>query len=255
MSTLLWKIIRDGIGTGVTALGDFALPPRCPATGAIVDAPGMLSAQAWEGMRFIAAPQCACCGLPFDFDSGGVAAESLCLSCERERPPFASARAALAYDDGSRDLILRFKHADQTHVVHSFIPWLRLAGRDMLAQADVIVPVPLHRWRLLKRRYNQAGLLAQLLARTVGKPFLPDTLQRRRATASQGHMGAKARHRNVKRAFVVPEAKKAALAGKNVVLVDDVYTTGATVNACTQALLAGGAQAVHVLTVARVLRD
>lgn len=232
---------------------DFVLPPRCPATGEIVDAPGMVSPLAWDRLRFIADPLCACCGLPFGFDGGG--AEALCLSCLRERPVFAAARAALAYDDASRDLILRFKHSDQTHTAPTFVPWLRRAGRVMLADADVLVPVPLHRGRLLKRRYNQAALLAAALARDTGLPWLPDTLRRTKATVTQGKMSAKARHFNVKRAFAVPPEQRAAIAGKKIVLVDDVFTTGATVSECTKTLLDAGAQIVSVLTIARVVRD
>jgi ComF family protein len=213
----------------------------------------MLSAGAWEKLRFITTPLCACCGMPFGF--GAQDAEALCLSCLRERPAYDTARAALAYDEASRELILRFKHADQTHTVDCFVPWLRLAGRDMLAAADLIVPVPLHRGRLLRRRYNQAGLLAAALARAAGVRWLPHVLRRRRATRSQGFLGLRARRANVRRAFSVPEAQRVAIAGKTVILVDDVYTTGATAGECAKALRVAGAGAVHVLTVARVLRE
>ncbi len=233
---------------------DFVLPPRCPATGDIVDAPGMISSAAWDRLRFIADPLCACCGLPFGFD-GAAGADSLCLSCLRERPLFFAARAAVAYDDGSRELILRFKHGDQTHVVHSFIPWLRRAGRDMLADADMLLPVPLHRGRLLRRRYNQSALIAAALARDTGLPWLPDALRRTKATAVQGKMNAHARHLNVKRAFAVSPQSVAQVAGRKIVLVDDVFTTGATVSECTKTLLAAGAAKVSVLTIARVVRD
>lgn len=233
---------------------DFVLPPRCPASGEIVDAPGMISPAAWDRLRFIADPLCACCGLPFGFD-GGAGVDALCLACLKERPLFDSARAAVAYDDGSRELILRFKHGDQTHTVQSFIPWLRRAGRDMLAQADALVPVPLHRGRLLKRRYNQAALIAAALAREVGRPWLPDTLRRTRATEIQGRMNARARLKNVRRAFAVPPQRYTDVAGRRIVLVDDVYTTGATVAECARALRVAGAASVHVLTVARVVRD
>lgn len=232
---------------------DFVLPPRCPGSGEIVDAQGSLSPAVWQGLRFISAPLCGACGLPFPFENGDPAA--LCLSCVQERPVFRTARAALAYDDGSRDLILRFKHADQTHTVYSFIPWMRLAGRAMLADADVIVPVPLHPHRLLKRRYNQAALLAQALARAVEKPFLPDTLRRVKATPTQGFLKAHEREKNVRRAFAVPDRKRAGVSGRKIILVDDVLTTGATVSECAKTLLKAGAQSVDVLTIARVVRD
>lgn len=250
MKTIFLCKLKAAIATAI----DFILPPRCAASGDVVDAPGMLSSAVWERLRFIADPVCGCCGLPFGFDRA-AGAESLCLACLQERPPFAAARAAVAYDDGSRALILRFKHADQTHTVQTFIPWLRRAGRDMLADADVLVPVPLHRGRLLKRRYNQAALIAAALARETKLSWLPDTLQRTKATVTQGKMNARARRLNVKRAFAIPPQSRARVAGKNVVLVDDVYTTGATVAECTKTLLAAGAARVSVLTVARVVRD
>lgn len=228
---------------------DLVLPPRCVLSGEIVAAPGTLSPAAWEKLRFIAPPFCASCGYPFEFQTE---ISSLCGPCLTERPNFTSARAALVYDDASRDLILKFKHADHLQAAPTLTPMMLRAGADLLDRADVIVPVPLHRWRLLARRYNQAALLAMGLARATGKPAIPDALIRTRATPSQGHKKARDRAANVRKAFALHP--KRSVSGKVVVLVDDVFTTGSTVSECTKALLQGGAAEVHVLTVARVVR-
>ncbi|MCB1556601.1 MAG: ComF family protein [Alphaproteobacteria bacterium] len=231
---------------------DLVLPPRCVVSGAIVDRPGVLAPGAWRDLRFIGAPFCAGCGLPFDFP-GDPGAK--CVSCLDIPPSFETARSALVYDDASREIILKFKHADALHAIPVFVPWLKQAGKEMLALADLIVPVPLHRTRLLKRRYNQAALLAQALARESGVPCVPDLLCRTRATLTQGHMNVTDRHKNVRNAFAVREKHRTVLNGKTVLLLDDVYTTGATVSACSKALCKAGAKAVHVLTVARVVRS
>lgn len=230
---------------------DLVLPPRCVVSGQEVDRQGMLAPAIWSGLRFISAPQCARCGLPFEYE---VDDTTMCGSCIEHEPHFATARSALVYDDCSRDLILRFKHADQMHSVLAFLPWLKSCAGDMLEQADLLVPVPLHRWRLLKRRYNQAAVIAWALGRYTDKPVIPDALMRVRPTPSQGHLRAKERAENVRKAFAVHDRHISKLAGKSVVLIDDVYTTGATVNECTKALLKGGADKVNVLTLARVVK-
>ncbi|MEM6781212.1 MAG: ComF family protein [Pseudomonadota bacterium] len=230
---------------------DMVLPPRCVVSGKQVDRQGMIAPDVWSGLRFIGSPQCAKCGLPFDYE---VEENTICAGCIENEPSFKSARSALVYDDGSRDLVLRFKHADQMHSVLAFLPWLRSAGANILKDADFLVPVPLHRWRLLKRRYNQAAVIAQALGRDIKMPSIPDALLRVRSTPSQGHLRAKERAQNVKKAFAVNERRTERMKGKTIVLIDDVYTTGATVNECTRALLDGGAEAVHVLTLARVVK-
>ena len=247
-------MILPGLEKTLGRMVDFVLPPRCVVSGAIVDGPGMVAPEVWQSFRFISDPYCACCGTPFDFAAEGRDG-ALCVACLEKRPPYDRARAALAYDDASREIILRFKHADQTHAARVFIPWLRQAGRELIAPTDVIVPVPLHRYRLLKRRYNQAALLAQALAKDTGLPCLPGALHRHRATPAQGHMDSEARRKNVRGAFAVRPAARAALAGKRVLLVDDVYTTGATVAECAKTLLKADAAAVDVLAVARVVRQ
>ena len=227
------------------------LPPRCIGCGALVDAPGALCGTCWRGIDFITEPFCARCGLPFGHDAG---AGAICGECARTPPPFERARSAAVYDDASRALILAFKHADRTDAATALGGWLARAGAEILADADAIVPVPLHRRRLLARRYNQAALLALALSRATGVPCLVDGLVRIRATPSQGRMDRTRRERNVRGAFSVRKSRAAALRGCHVVLVDDVLTTGATASACARALLRGGAARVSVLALARVTR-
>ena len=230
---------------------DAILPPRCVISGEDVDVQGMLAPHIWRDLRFIDAPFCKSCGLPFEYD---IDQDLLCAGCIDHPPAFDTARSAIVYDDHSKDLILRFKHADQTHMARAFIPWLKQAAEQMLERTDVIIPVPLHRWRLLKRRYNQAAIMAHALARESGHTCIPDGLMRLRATQSQGHLSPEEREENVKGAFRIHPKYESALRDQSVLLIDDVYTTGATVNACAVALNAAGAARVDVLTLARVIR-
>lgn len=233
---------------------DTILPPRCVISGDVVDSQGTISPKSWASLSFISAPYCDACGFPFEFYTGGNQGENLCAACLKERPVFDKARAALVYDDASRDLILGFKHGDKTHAAVSMVPWLRLAGNDFWQDAKVIVPVPLSRWRLWRRRYNQAALMAQVVGKAVQKDVLVDALIRTRSTPSQGHLNASARADNVKNAFSVNPKCAGLLVGKSVVLIDDVYTTGSTAKECTKALLKAGAVRVFVLSLARVVR-
>lgn len=231
---------------------DVILPPRCPVTGEIVDAQRMISAAAWAGLDFITDPICACCGIPFEFEDKGERGK--CIACLHDAPPFDTARAALIYNDTSREVILGFKHGDKTHMAPSFVPWLMRAGGDMLAQAHYLIPVPLHHMRLLSRRYNQAGLIAGVLEKETGVKHIPAALRRIRATPSQGHLKTDERAKNVRKAFDISPTYHGVLQGKNIVLIDDVYTTGATVNECTKILKRAGASRVDVLTLARVVK-
>lgn len=173
----------------------------------------------------------------------------MCALCLVEPPPYTRARAALAYDDVSRRLVSCFKYSDQTNLLPTFAPWLVRAARELLP-VDVIMPVPLHRWRLLRRKYNQAGLMAQAVGHDLGIKVELLTLQRQRATRQQVGMKREERLKNVRDAFVVTGS----VSGKTVLLVDDVLTTGATLEACTKALLQAGAAEVRVLTLARVIK-
>jgi len=233
---------------------DVILPPRCPVTGDIVDAQGMVSAGAWAGLQFVADPICVACGIPFDFDDDETSGHGKCLLCLENEPPFKHARAPLIYNDTSRDLILGFKHGDKTHVVQSFTPWLTRSGAQMLKEADYLIPVPLHRIRLLMRRYNQAALIAGVLSKATDIAHLPLALSRVRSTKSQGHLKTDERAKNVHKAFSVSPKYTDRLKGASVVLIDDVYTTGATVKECAETLKQSGVKEVNVLTLARVLK-
>ncbi len=232
------------------ALG-LLLPPRCLVCGGVVEGAGAVCAGCWPEITFLGPPHCAACGYPFEFDPGPGA---LCAACAAERPSWERARAVIAYDEASRDPVLAFKHRDRIDAAPAFGTWLARAGAELLEGADMLVPVPLHRTRLLARRYNQAALLAQATAKTCAVPVASDALVRTRRTPSQGRLSASARRRNVAGAFAVRKGMKELMAGRNVVLVDDVITTGATAEACTRTLLRAGAASVDVLTLARVVR-
>lgn len=231
---------------------DAVLPPLCLSCGAVVAEPGSLCPQCWGRMGFLSAPHCHACGHPFDVDSGGEG-EMLCGPCLAKPPPWGRARAVLRYDDASKPLILRFKHADRLEGAPAFARWMVRAGAELLAEAEILVPVPLHRWRLLARRYNQAALLALAVGRQSGVAVAPDALIRLRRTLSQGHMDREQRRRNVAGAFAVSERRRDLVTGKRVVLIDDVLTTGATLGECARVLLKTGAARVDVLTLGRVV--
>ena len=208
-----------------------------------------LAAPAWARVAFIDQPACDGCGLAFPHDLGAGARCPACLARPRA---FSRARAACVYDEASRELILKLKHADRPDLAGLFALWLGRAAADLLEEADAVVPVPLHPWRLFTRRYNQAAEIARPLARASGLLYLPDALVRRRATASQGGKSGRGRKLNVAGAFAVRTAARDRLKGLRIVLVDDVFTTGATAEACAKALLAAGAARVDLAAVARV---
>ncbi len=230
---------------------DLFLPPRCLACGETVGEPGTLCGECWPNLTFLAPPMCAACGFPFEYDVG---AGALCGACIRSSPPYDRARAVLRYDSHSRDLVIAFKHRDRTDAAPAYGRWMARAGAELLAEGGLIVPVPLHRRRLIARRYNQSAELAHALSRESGLHCAPDLLVRVRATPSQGRLSRTERERNVRGAFAVRPGRADAVANRRVVPVDDVLTTGATARACTRVLLRAGAAAVDVLTLSRVVR-
>jgi ComF family protein len=233
------------------ALLDVLLPPQCVTCDAFVGEPGLLCAECFRQTGFITEPFCVRCGVPFAA-AGLGGADGLCPACRDAPPVFGRARAALRYDAQGRRLILPLKHADRQELAGILAPHMARAGAGLLREADVLVPVPLHRARLFHRRYNQAALLADAVGRIAGRPCVLDALARRRATESLGDKSAAERAVEVAEAFAVKAPRAVRVIGKRVLLVDDVMTSGATVNACSVALLAAGASSVDVLVAARV---
>lgn len=247
---------RALLASGLRAIGrkalDFVFPPLCASCRSPVSEAHNLCATCWSNIAFLSEPLCAVCGFPFEFDAGQG---TLCAACRQSPPVFDRARALMRYDEASRDPILALKRADRLDLVPAFARWLLHRSSEFLEEADLIVPVPLHPRRLWRRRYNQSALIARTLGRLSKKPVDCLALVRTRPTPSQGEMpSAQARRRNVRGAFRVAHNRAEAVRGKAVLLIDDVFTTGATIDACARALRRAGARRVLVLTLARVVR-
>jgi ComF family protein len=229
---------------------DTLFPARCAACREAVGVHGALCSVCWGDIHFITDPLCHRCGLPFEHIMGEMA---LCGHCMKQPPAFAEARAVFRYDGSSRAQVLALKYYDKTQLAPVFGQWLARMGKPYAAKVQAILPVPLHYWRLLGRRYNQAALLAHALSDQTGLPVLADALLRTRATRTQAGLTKKGREDNVRGAFKVASRKRARLKGASVLLIDDVMTTGATLNACARALHDAGVIDVYVLTLARTV--
>jgi ComF family protein len=244
------------LGARAGRLADIALPPLCLACGKGIEAHGALCGDCWRAVEFIERPFCPVTGIPFPFDPNaedGSGEEIVSAAALASPPPYAKARAVMRYGDTAARIVLRFKYADRMEAAPAFARWMARAGTELLADADVVAPVPLHRSRLFSRRFNQSAELARHVAGLSGIRFAPGLLERVRATRPQVGLSGDARRRNVAGAFRLGAGARASVEGRTVVIVDDVVTTGATVEACARVLKAAGAREVCVLALARVV--
>lgn len=242
------SVIAIGKSVGKAALA-LAYPPSCPACSKASSAEGNMCNSCAPHLRHIGEPLCACCGAPFPF----VMEVELCAACMDERPAFALARAVWVYNDVSRAMISALKFRDRSTDIERYGVLLAQAGRDILKGAHVIIPIPLHWRRLMERRYNQSAWLAYALAAQLDMPVDVRALKRVRYTTPQVRLSFDARKKNMRGAFAVRDVER--VKGRVVVLVDDVITTGATIEEATRALLAAGAAEVRVLTLAKTLKE
>lgn len=231
------------------ALSDIIMPPVCLVCRSRISAHDALCARCWRDIDFIRPPLCDRLGIPLPFDTGGA---MISAAAAADPPPFARARAVAAHTGSMRTLVHALKFHDRQDVRRLLGKWLVEAGGELLAESEIVVPVPLARRRLLARRFNQAAILAREVARLAGLAYEPLLLERTRATASQVGLSRGERHRNVRGAFAVPPHLAPRVAGRKILLIDDVITTGSTAGACARALTRTGAVSVNVLALALV---
>ena len=229
---------------------DFVLPPRCYGCGEIGDATLQLCSNCWKSLNFIVAPLCDCCGYPFSFS---VSEGALCGHCLHQKPPYDIARAVFHYDEGSKPLILKFKHGDALYGAGLLERFLEKAEGDIFANLDqpLVTPIPLHWTRLFKRMYNQSAVLAQKLAQRKNLNYIPDLLIRTKKTPFLGNFNRDERKKIMNKAFQVNP--KHVIRERDILIIDDVHTTGTTLNQATKTLKSKGARKIGVLTLARVV--
>jgi ComF family protein len=244
--------LREGAREAWRSVLGLIYPPTCIACQAATGEPHALCAACWSHIRFIERPFCERLGTPFQVDLGQPLLSPAAIA---DPPVFGRARAVAEYDGTASLLVHRLKYNDRLDLARALGGMMTRAGAELLAEADVIVPVPLHRWRLWRRRFNQAMALSQMVSSGSGVSCDPFLLARVKRTRRQVGLTKAQRQDNLQGAFRVPADAKARLKGKRVLLVDDVLTTGATANAASRALLRGGAASVDVLAFARVVQE
>jgi ComF family protein len=242
--------IGGGFRAALRLVRDVVLPPLCPSCREPLSDASGLCASCWSKLSLIEPPYCARLGIPFAYDPGpGL----LSMEAIANPPAYGRARAAVRYDDVARTLVQAFKYSDRLDLAPMMGRWMARAGRELLADADALIPVPLHWRRLWARRFNQSAALAGAISVLCGVPVAHGGLKRVRATPQQVGRSRVDRADNVQGAFSVPAERKAAIAGRRLVLIDDVLTSGATVDACARALLRASAARIDVLVFARVV--
>jgi ComF family protein len=242
----------NGIRQGISGVRDLIYPPTCLVCHVVTDSMGTLCPACWSKVRFIDRPFCEVLGTPFAHDQPDGTLSPAAIA---DPPPFRRLRSVADYGPVSRKLVQSLKYNDRTDLAPWLAGWMVRAGSELLHDCDVIVPVPLHALRFFTRMFNQSAELARKMSEQSGIPFDPSLLRRVRRTKRQVGLERDARRENVRGAFAVPDEKRIVVAGRKILLVDDVYTTGATIRAAAKALAKAGALSVDVVTFARVLGD
>ncbi|MEI6798299.1 MAG: double zinc ribbon domain-containing protein [Pseudomonadota bacterium] len=238
---------------GLQALLHIAYPPQCISCGARVTSDFGLCGDCWRDTPFITGLVCNHCGVLLPGEEAD--APVLCDDCLTIARPWRAGRAALLYHENGRKLVLALKHADRLDIAHPAAAWMTKAAQPLLVPDMLVAPVPLHWWRLVQRRYNQAAVLSARIARLAGLSHCPDLLQRPRNTGSQEGRSRDGRFHNMSGALTLHPRRAARVQGRHVLLVDDVMTSGATLAAAAEACLAAGASDISVLVMARVAKQ
>ena len=241
--------VYEKLGHMVSGMAKLVVPDTCLICGVLVNKQGGCCSSCWGKLRFVQPPFCPVMGTPFSIDMGKgfLSAEAIASP-----PLFKRLRSVVLYDDLARKLVSNLKYSDRTDLAPWLGDWMVVAGKELVEQAELIIPIPLHYSRLRQRRYNQAAELARRISRKTQVNYLPDGLIRRKPTRQQVGLSESEREQNLSGAFVVPVPIVPEIKGRHVLLVDDVYTTGATVKAATRTLLRAGAATVDVLVFAKV---
>lgn len=229
---------------------DIIFPPCCISCGENVNESGTICHKCWGEINFISDPQCNICGFPFDFE---ISNNPICAACAKEKPHFSKARAVFLYDDSSKKMVTSFKYTDRIENRKAYAKWMARIGENLIADADFLIPVPIHLRKLISRKYNQAGLLAQEISKISGKKTVTNALIRKKHTIKQASLNRRIRFQNISGAFNVNDKFSTILEGKRILLIDDVITTGATADECAKILKKARVANVDVLTLAKTI--
>lgn len=226
----------------ISSLRDLCFPLTCVCCDDFVETPG-LCADCWTKIRWISNPKCSICGMPFELNVCSV-----CAKCSASKPKFDKAVSVCVYDEFSKGMILKFKNGDATYLAYQFAAWMYRVAQVEIDSSDIIVPVPIYFWKRMRRKYNQAEELAREISKLSCVEYDPDVLVKTRSTLPQEGLSRAQRLKNLLRAFAVTQDVR----GKKILIVDDVLTTGSTINECAKVLKKAGASEVRAVTIARV---